>query len=252
MKKLARVTEPEVIADFLRGEFYHPEYDRDRNHFESLVHAPQLNDETENALRRALLFRRRATMWRELPADTQWWEVELAPEDLDRIHIFPRAQWRSLAQGNYQAHHVAELIQRKLVPNKPLDPNKPNDLAAKILALCTLMRRESQRSTILLIGLDEDSPATVLEGNHRFVASLLLPRELMLRRLRVVCGFSPGMDHCCWYKTSLPNLFRYLKNRIKHLGGREVETRLWLQRAAQTHRVEDFARTAGLPSVKSD
>lgn len=246
MKRLTRITEPEVIADFLRGEFYHPEYDRDRNHFESLVHTPQLDDENENALRRALLFRRRATMWRELPADTQWWEVELAEEDLDRIRIFPRAQWRSLAQGNYQAHHVAELIQRKL------DPNKPNDLAAKILALCTLMRRESQRSTILLIGLDEESHATVLEGNHRFVAALLLPRELMLRRLRVVCGFSPSMDRCCWYKTSLPNLFRYFKNRIKHLSGREVETKRWLQQAGQTRRVEDFARTAGLPSGKSD
>jgi hypothetical protein len=246
MKKLARITEPEVIADFLRGEFYHAEYDRDRNHFESLVHTPQLDDENENALRRALLFRRRATMWRELPADTEWWEVELAEEDLDRIRIFPRAQWRSLAQGNYQVHHVAELVQRKL------DPSQPNDLAAKILALCTLMRRESQRSTILLIGLDEDGPATVLEGNHRFVAALLLPRELMLHRLRVVCGFSPSMDQCCWYKTSLPNLFRYLKNRIKHFGGREVETRRWLQQAAQTREVEDFARTAGLPSGKSE
>lgn len=246
MKKLARITEPEVIADFLRGEYYHPEYDRDRNHFESLVHTPQLDDETENALRRALLFRRRATMWRELPADTQWWEVELAAEDLDRIHIFPRAQWRSLAQGNYQAHHVAELIRRKL------GPNKPNDLAAKIQALCTLMPRESRRSTILLIGLDEDGPATVLEGNHRFVAALLLPRDVMLRQLRVVCGFSPSMDQCCWYKTSLPNLFRYLKNRIKHLGGREVETQRLLRQAAQTRAVEDFARTAGWPSSKSD
>src|SRR5215470_5604762 len=113
MKKLARVTESEVIADFLRGEFYHREYDPDRHQFEALVLDPRLSDETENALRRALLFRRRATMWRELPPDTQWWEVELETEDLSRIKVFPRAQWRAVAQGDFRALHVAELMRRR-------------------------------------------------------------------------------------------------------------------------------------------
>jgi len=246
MKKLLGVTEAEVIADFLRGEFYHQEYDRDRHQFEGLVHDPRLNDEAENALRRALLFRRRATMWRELPPDTQWWEVELEPEDVEHINIFPRAQWRSLARGNYQGLHVAELIRRRL------EPGKPNDLSTKIRALCTLMRRDSQKSTILLIGLDETSRSTVLEGNHRFVAALLLPRDTMLRRLRVVCGFSPNMEKCCWYRTSVPNLFRYLKNRIKHLGDGEADTRQWLERLSRTQTVDDYARSAGLPTVKTE
>ena len=35
-----------------------------------------------NAIRRALLFRRRGHMWRELPSDTQWWEVTLEADDL--------------------------------------------------------------------------------------------------------------------------------------------------------------------------
>ena len=246
MKKLARVTESEVIADFLRGEFYHREYDHDRHRFEALVHDPRLNDEAENALRRALLFRRRATMWRELPQDTQWWEVELEPEDVARINIFPRAQWRSLARGNYQGLHVAELVRGQL------EPGKPNDLVAKIRALCTLMRQENQKSTILLIGLDEHSPSTVLEGNHRFVAALLLPRESMLRRLRVVCGFSPYMERCCWYKTSVANLFRYLKNRIKHFGDREADTGRWLQQMPRVEGVDDYARSASLPTVKTE
>src|SRR5262245_45641086 len=211
MKRLARISENEVISEFLKGEFYHREYDRDRPQFEPLVLDPRLDDEAENALRRALLFRRRATMWRELPTDTQWWEIELDPLDLERINVFPRAQWRSIAQGNFRALHVAELIRRHF------DPARPNDLSAKIHALRTLMRMEGPRFTILLIGMDEERPATVLEGNHRFVASLLLPQEIMLRRLRVICGFSLGMEKCCWYKTSLPNLSRYLKNRIQHL-----------------------------------
>jgi len=244
MRKLVRISENEVIAEFLKGEFYHREYDRDRRDFETLVHDPHLNDEAENALRRALLFRRRATMWRELPPDTQWWEIQLDPQDLDHINVFPRAQWRSIAQGNFRALHVAELIRRHF------DPAKPNDLSAKIHALRTLMRMEGPRFTILLIGLDEIRPATVLEGNHRFVASLLLPTDIMMRRLRVVCGFSMGMEKCCWYKTSLANLSRYLKNRIQHLWAREADAKLLLPQTARGRVSEDYAR-AGLPSAKS-
>ncbi len=246
MRKLARVTEAEVIAEFLKGEFYHAEYDRDRAFFESLVFDPHLGDPAENALRRALLFRRRASMWRELPSDIQWWEIELEPEDLERVSVFPRAQWRSIARGNFRALHVAELIHRQL------DPAKPRNLAAKIHALRALMRSEGPRSTILLIGVDETLPATLLEGNHRFVASLLLPREIMLRRLRVVCGFSPDMEKCCWYKTSAANIARYLKNRIRYSWGRKTDVKQLLPLRVRSQNVEDFAGPAGVSTTKSE
>jgi hypothetical protein len=247
MKRLCRVTEAEVIAEFLKGEFYHAEFDRDRMFFEALVFDPHLADPAENNLRRALLFRRRATMWRELPADTQWWEIELEPEDLERVNVFPRAQWRSIAHGNFRALHVAELVHRQF------DPSKPGDLAAKIHSLRTLMRGDGPRSTILLIGVDERCPATLLEGNHRFVASLLLPREVMLRRLRVMCGFSPAMERCCWYKTTVPNLVRYLKNRIKHSWGREADAKSMLPQTIRNQVVEDYdAHPAGMHTTKSE
>ncbi len=245
MRKLSRITEAEVIAEFLKGEFYHAEYDRDRAHFEALVFDPRLGDPTENALRRALLFRRRATMWRELPADTQWWEIELEPEDLERVRVFPRAQWRSIAGGNFRALHVAELLHRQF------DPAKRGNLAAKIHALRTLMRSDGPRSTILLIGVDETQPATLLEGNHRFVASLLLPREIMLRRLRVVCGFSPDMEKCCWYKTTAANLARYLRNRIRYSWGGNADVKPMLPQTVRSQAIEDYASPAGVPTAKS-
>jgi hypothetical protein len=245
MRKLARITEAEVIAEFLKGEFYHREFDRDRAFFEAIVFDPHLTDPAENALRRALLFRRRGTMWRELPPDTQWWEIELEPEDLDRVTVFPRAQWRSIARGNFRALHVAELIHRQF------DPARPGNLAAKIHNLRTLMRGEGPRSTILLIGIDETRPATLLEGNHRFVASLLLPREIMLRRLRVACGFSPSMDRCCWYKTTVPNLTRYVKNRIIHFLGRDTDFTRLAPSSARSRAVE-VSDTAGVPTAKTE
>jgi hypothetical protein len=224
MKKLFRTTEAEVLSEFLKAEFYHEEYDGDRQKFEAIVFSPNLADETENAIRRALLFRRRGPMLRELPEDIQWWEIELEPEELDRINVFPRAQWRRISDGNFQALHVAERIRGHL------DDGKSSELLAKIHILRASMQIEGPKSTVVLIGIDEEHPVTLLEGNHRFVSSLLLPRELMMRRLRLVCGFSPKMEKCCWYKTDLANLFNYTKNRIKHFWSRDADvSRLALQ-----------------------
>ncbi len=100
MKRLERVSEDEIISEFLRAEFYQKEFDKDRRQFEQIVYHPNLENEAENSLRRALLYRRRATMWRELPPNTKWYEVDFCPEDSERVNVFPRAQWRAVARGN--------------------------------------------------------------------------------------------------------------------------------------------------------
>src|SRR5215471_10448440 len=223
MKKILRTTEAEVMAEFLKAEFFHPEFDSDRDFFQSIVHQPDLSNEAENAIRRALLFRRRDTMWRELPDNIQWWNIEIEPEDIERINVFPRAQWRRIAEGNFRALHVAERIRVQL------EQGKSSMLLAKVHILRTNMQLEGPRSTIVLIGIDEHHPFTLLEGNHRFISSLLLPREVMLRRLRLVGGFSPQMEKCCWYKTDLPNLPHYTKNRIKYMWSRDTDVSRLLQ-----------------------
>ena len=217
MRKIRRITEAEVISEFLKAEFYHREFDADRFKYENYVFDPDLTDENENAIRRALLYRRRATMWREIPTDTQWWEIELDEDDLERVNVFPRAQWRRLSAGNFQALHVADRIRRQL------EDGKSNELLSKISILRTRLQYEGPKSTVMVIGIDEEQPVTLLEGNHRFVSALLVPREIMLRRLRMVCGFSPGMHKCCWYKTDLANLVHYTRNRIKHLWSRDAD-----------------------------
>jgi hypothetical protein len=247
VKRLERVSEDEIISEFLRAEFYQKEFDKDRRQFEQIVYRPNLENEAENSLRRALLYRRRATMWRELPADTRWYEVDFSPEDSERVNVFPRAQWRSIARGNFRAQLVAEKIRAQF------NCASPSPLALKIQALMSLMEHEGPRSTVLLIGLDEHRPLTLLEGNHRFVASLLLPPEIMLRRIRIVCGLSSHMEDCCWYKTSLPSLSHYLKNRIKHFWNREADVSRWLPQAETTAPANTLTGTAaGASSAKSD
>ena len=242
MKKIVRTTEAEVVAEFLKGELFHPEYDDARENFKALVNHPDLTNEAENAIRLALLFRRRDTMWRELPEDIQWWDIELEPEDIEHISVFPRAQWRRIAEGNFQALHVAEKIRTQL------EQGKTSMLLAKIHILLTNLQLEGHTSTVMLIGIDEHHRFTLLEGNHRFIASMLLPREIMLRRLRLVGGFSPQMGKCCWYKTDLPNLLHYTKNRIKYMWSRDADvTRLLEMRASPS---SDLASVSELSERK--
>jgi hypothetical protein len=66
----------------------------------------------------------------------------------------------------------------------------------------------------VLIGLNETEPLTILDGNHRFVAAVL---EGKIDRLRFVCGLSPKMTRCCWYRTNLLSLMSYGKNLLQHL-----------------------------------
>lgn len=211
MRKLRRITEAEVIAEFLKNEFYQEEFHVDRNNYEHLVLDADLTSEAQNALRRALLFRRRGHMWREVPNDTQWWEVQLEPGDLDYVRVFPRAQWRRIAKNSFLLKDIVERIRTRRFPNGT------RDFIARVQALSYRLRTEQDTSSVLLIGLEEYTPLTILEGNHRLSAALLAGTSVLQSRFRVLCGFSPRMTECCWYETNLTNLVRYARHRISNL-----------------------------------
>lgn len=211
MRLLRRVTEAEVIAEFLKNEFYQEEFHDDRQNFEHLVLQADVTNEGENALRRALLFRRRGHMWRELPSDTQWWEIEFESQDLNLVRVFPRAQWRKVANGSFLLRDIVERIRTKRFGGRT------RDFISKVQALSYRLRVEHDHSTILLIGLDEQKPVTILEGNHRLTAALLGGSSILQQRFRILCGFSPRMKESCWYETNLSNLWRYGQHRLKNL-----------------------------------
>ena len=212
MRRLCRVHEPEVIAEFLKNEFYQEEFHADRSQFEQLVMEADITNESENALRRALLFRRRGHMWRELPADTQWWEAALDADDLHRIRVFPRAQWRRVSNGSFQLTDITERI-----ATVNFSGEKTKAFITKVRSIASDLQNGRQSSSVLLIGMDETNPLTILEGNHRLSAALLVSPTFVQTSFRVLCGFSPNMGQSCWYETNFANLWRYARNRYRNL-----------------------------------
>lgn len=211
MRNLRRATEAEVISEFLKNEFYQEEFHADRESFERLVLEADLSNKDENALRRALLFRRRGHMWREVPPDTQWWEVELEPRDLDFLRVFPRAQWRKIADGSFLLRDIVDRMRTVQFSGSK------RDFIARLQVLSDRLRTVQDRSAVLLIGVDEQQPLTILEGNHRLTAALLADPAMFGRQFRIFCGCSPHMSRSCWYETNLPNLWRYSQNRLRNL-----------------------------------
>lgn len=196
------VSEDEVIAEFLKNDFHSSVY---RDYHESLreiVSKPDLEDAEQNTTRRALLFVKHLSLWKELPQNTKWYEVEVDPAELGGIRIFPRAQWRRIAAGNFSLPRVAQRLDAR---RHQLDAQ----FLAKIDSIGgTLSDENHELGSVILIGTAEDQPLTVLDGNHRLVSAMLAAPE-KLGRLRFLCGLSPRMTECCWYNTNLVTLFRY-------------------------------------------
>lgn len=205
------LTEHEVIAEFLRSEFHHPEFEDYRAEFEHLVTKPDLESHRENSLRRALLFLRRGAMWRELPEDTEWFQVELTRQDLARIRFFPRAQWRRVAEGSF---YLADMVECLRVKGQA---SPDDEFFRKLRRMSTPVQQSLVSPTVLLIGVDRTGPLTILDGNHRMAAAMLAQPPADLENFQFICGLSPSMTRCCWYRTNVNTLSRYFTNLLRHI-----------------------------------
>ncbi|HTX76537.1 MAG TPA: lipopolysaccharide biosynthesis protein [Terracidiphilus sp.] len=209
IRLIRRVAEDEVIAEFLKSDFHRHEFNDYKTSFGELVLKPNLDDPDENAKRRALLFIRHLALWKELPSDTEWCEVEVGDADLSNIRIFPRAQWRKVARGAFSATDVALGMRAR---SHLLDA----DFVTKVSAIGRRLGKDaSSFGAVILIGVNAQEPLTVLDGNHRLIAAMLAS-PMRLNRLRFLCGLSPRMSECCWYNSNLVTLFRYGRNVLTH------------------------------------
>jgi hypothetical protein len=121
------------------------------------------------------------------------------------MRIFPRAQWRKVANGSFSINNIIDGMRNR---RTMLDSH----FTSKVTSIAQVLGRDNaELGSVIVIGLNQSEPLTVIDGNHRLVASLLsTPRQF--RKLRFLCGLSPRMSECCWYNSNLVTLFRYARN----------------------------------------
>lgn len=197
-----KVSEDEVIAEFLRSDFSNAGFRECPVAWREIIMRPDLADAKENMKRRAIHLLRHLTLWNEIPHDTEWYEVRVNESALEQVRVFPRAQWRKLARGNFAITRIIEDLRARR--------HKLNArFISKISAIEQQLRDGNHEfGAVILLGQTKEKPVTVLDGNHRLAATLLTSGG-QLTGLRFMCGLSPRMDRCCWYKTNIPTLFRY-------------------------------------------
>jgi len=206
---IRRISEDAAIAEFLKSDFHVPAFREYHQKFSDVVMNPNFGDPEENAKRRALFFIRHSYLWREIPQDTEWYEVEITPADLASVRMFPRAQWRKVARGRFSSLQIAEGMRKRA---DQLDAG----FVSKIHAIGRRFDAEDPGlGAVILIGTSEARPLTVIDGNHRLMAAIVRSPETV-KKLRFICGLSPRMTECCWYRTNLITLFRYAKNVLTH------------------------------------
>lgn len=224
VRLIRRLPEDAVIAEFLKSDFHCPEFREYQKTLHEIVVNPDLASASENAKRRALLFLRHLALWKEIPTETEWYEVEINETDIGHIRAFPRAQWRKLARGKFSIPAVIEgMRKRASVIDAPF--------LSKITTIGDQLRQgNTQFGAVILIGISENEPLTVLDGNHRLVAATLTSPH-QLQKLKFICGLSPRMTECCWYNTNLLTLLRYGRNVLTHtMRNPEAELARLLQR----------------------
>ena len=200
-----------MIAIFLKGEFHYPEFDRDRERFATLVNDLARSGQDEADVRRSLLFRRRGHVWRELPGDTQWWEVEVEAEDVRKMNVFTRRHWRKMDPKDHSVPTFAGGMGSSRVSRIP---------AVEAAKISSLQERIDQglagNDTILLVGIDEQEPTTILEGNKRIIAAYLRDPGSVASRFRFLMGISAGMGKCIFYEHTPANFQNYLWHRLTY------------------------------------
>jgi hypothetical protein len=150
-------------------------------------------------------------MWRELPEGTQWFQVRLRRSDLERIRFFPRAQWRRVADGSFYVTDMIDSLRSKW------EESPDDEFFRKLDRIASSVPDSRVSPTVLLIGIDDCSPLTILDGNHRMAAALMTEPPAELESFQFICGLSPTMTRCCWYRTNVNTLSRYLTNLLRNV-----------------------------------
>lgn len=207
LRVLRHVSEDEIIAEFLKSDFGSPIFDNYQKSLRDIVVHPDLDNIDQCTKRRALFFLRHGALWNELPGGTEWYEMELREADLSQVRVFPRAQWRKFAKRNFSILQIADYLR---------DPeNAAEGAFVRKIATIGEMLAEGGGAfgPVLLIGVSESDPLTILDGNHRLVSAIMASPS-QVYRLRFLCGLSPRMTECCWYNTNLFTLLRYGRNVV--------------------------------------
>jgi hypothetical protein len=197
MRHLEAISEHEMVAHFLKTELHSVRFTaellallrRDRVD-RRILDEPNLQNPEENACRSRLLgdyrgFKRREGIFKFVPDEATWHRYSLSREELARVRYINDDYWVALSGGSRLAIDAARNIRAGI------------DVFGQSTAWALGLAREVERGAVfpelILVGADERSVLTVLEGHARLTA-YCLALESVPEPLTAMVGFGSGME----------------------------------------------------------
>ncbi|HLZ22850.1 MAG TPA: hypothetical protein VKQ30_12070 [Ktedonobacterales bacterium] len=196
MRHLHPISEDEMVAVFLQTEIASTRFrsailailQRD-GHDRRVIDRPDLSNETENSYRRQVLgkhrgYRRNADVFTGVPDHVRWYRALATPTDLAHVRYINYDYWTELSGGSRMATDAAVRI-RQGVEAFGVGNGGFWYMADALQAGATF-------PNLILVGEDENSPLTLLEGHVRLTAYFLRP-EYIPETLPIIVGYAKGM-----------------------------------------------------------
>jgi hypothetical protein len=193
---LDRVSEPEVIASFLRGELASDRWSgvlgellaADRRS-PSVVTSPDWDDPDENAYRDDLLDRHRAWLQREglfggFPHDVEWFRAALSRERVLSVLYIDWDWWLRISGGTRSPVEAARRIRNGEIPGSTAEWHEP---------IASRLRSEDPPPELIVVSMPDLLKLVLLEGHVRLTAYALFP-EYLPDCLDVYLGVSDEME----------------------------------------------------------
>jgi hypothetical protein len=191
VKILNQVQEDEVIAEFLLAEINSDRFKEGilnalRDHDLNLLIKPNLNDQTENKIRRDILgqtrgYGRNTDLFENFPKEVKWYKALFKKQDLKEVMYINYSYWNELSSNTRLPLQASKNIMNQIEVYEISNQG--------FLDINLVLKNGKVFPRLIFVSMNENSRIVVLEGHARLTA-YFIESEYIPDELEVLIGYS--------------------------------------------------------------
>ena len=193
MKTIKRISEDEMVAEFLKGETNSPRFGKKIMDFlkkdkkeKKILFSHNLKNKNENLYREKLLgkfrgFKKNKLLFENFPKDMKWERAIISKNKLKRVKYINYSYWNKLSNKTRLPAEAVKNIKKGL---KIYDVS--NDGFFEILSE---IKKGKKFPPIILVTKNKKSRIVILEGHARITA-YFLEQKYLPDKMEIIIGYS--------------------------------------------------------------
>jgi hypothetical protein len=188
MKILKKISEDEVIAEFLKGEINSKRFGKDiinalkkKKKSKNIVINPDLRNKSENKFRKKLLEEVREEFFENFPVDVKWYKAIIQKQELKKVKYINYSYWNRLSDETRLPIRAAKNVRAGVkvfgVSNKGF------------FEILSRIEKGGKIPVMIFVAKNKRSRLVVLEGHARLTA-YFLSEKYIPKTLKIIVGYS--------------------------------------------------------------